>query len=47
MRERVEAALDATVREEYRYFDLHSDGASAVRDSNPEWPVYLAAHRHE
>ena len=47
IRERVEEALDATVREEYRYFDLHVDGASAVRDSNSEWPMYLAAHRHE
>jgi SAM-dependent methyltransferase len=47
LRQTVEDVLDATVREEFRHFDLHVDGGIAVRDENPEWPGYLAAHRHE
>lgn len=47
LRQTVEEVLDATMQEEYRHFDLHVDGEAAVRDANPEWPDYLAAHRHE
>ena len=47
LRQTVEEALDATIREEFRHFDLHVDGGAAVREKNPEWPCYLASHRHE